>query len=83
MLPTPSTAAALKATIVKGKPQGTTVAADIYIGMVGAVIEGPGKEHILLWELVAPDWPMMQQMIDSTVEFTGKKPHELFKAKLK
>ena len=70
-------------TIVKGKPQGTTVAADIYIAMVGAVLKDQGKEHILLWELVAPDMAMMQQMIDSTVQFTGKKPHELFKAKLK
>jgi hypothetical protein len=69
--------------IVKGKPQGTTVAGDIYIAMIGGVVKDHGKEHVLLWELVAPDAPMMQQMINSTVEFTGKKPHELYKAKLK
>ena len=70
-------------TIVKGKPQGTTVGADIYIAMVGAVLKDHGKEHILLWELVAPDTAMLQQMLDSTVQFTGKRPHELYKTKLK
>lgn len=69
--------------IVKGKPQGTTIAADIYIAMIGGMVKDHGKEHILLWELVATDVPMMQQMINSTVEFTGKKPHELYKSKLK
>jgi len=72
-----------EATIVKGKPQSTTVTGDIYMALIGAVVKDHGKEHILLWELVATDVPMMQQMIDSTVEFTGKKPHVLYKAKLK
>ncbi len=70
-------------TIVKGKPQGTTVAEDIYIAMVGAMIKDHGTEHILLWELVAPDTAMLQQMLNSTVQFTGKKPHELYKTKIK
>ena len=70
-------------TIVKGKPQGTTLDADLYIAMVGAVVKDHGKEHVLLWELVAPDTAMLQQMLYSTVQFTGKKPHELYKTKLK
>jgi hypothetical protein len=70
-------------TIVKGKPQGTSVGQDIYIAMVGAFLKDHGKEQVLLWDLVAPDTATMQQMLNSTVQFTGKKPHELYKTKLK
>ena len=46
------------------------------------MIKDHGTEHILLWELVAPDTAMLQQMLNYG-PIHGKKPHELYKTKIK
>jgi hypothetical protein len=68
--------------VAKGKPtlgDGSTAKVDVYVAMVGGVV----KDKVLIWELTAPDQATMQQMLSSTVQFTGKKPHILAKIDLK
>ncbi len=70
------------AMVAKGKPQltdGTSSGTEIYVAMVGAVV----KDHVVLWEMAAADLAMLQQMLNSTVQFTGKQPHILYKVNLK
>jgi hypothetical protein len=69
------------AVIAKGP--GATAGSDVYVAMVGSVAKEKVAEPVLLWALVAPDLDMLQKLVSSTVEFTGKKPHELYKVKLK
>jgi hypothetical protein len=69
------------AMVAKGKPQlanGTAAPEDIYMAIVGGVV----KDHVLLWEMTAPDQAVLQQMLNSTVQ-VGKKPHILYKVNLK
>ena len=68
--------------VAKGKPtlgDGSTAKVDVYVAMVGGVV----KDKVLIWELTAPDQATMQQMLTSTVQFTGKKPHILAKVDFK
>lgn len=69
------------AVIAKGA--GATAGSDVYVAMVGSVAKEKIAEPVLLWALVAPDLDMLQKLVSSTVQFTGKKPHELYKVKLK
>jgi len=69
------------AVIAKGA--GAKAGSEIYVAMVGAVAKEKTTNPVLLWALVAPDLDMMQKLVNSTVQFTGKKPHELYKVKLK
>ncbi|HVJ08399.1 MAG TPA: hypothetical protein VM554_08430 [Acidisarcina sp.] len=69
-------------TVAKGKPQlasGSTSNTEVYVAMVGAVV----KDHVILWEMTAADIPMLQQMATSTIQFTGKQPHILYKVNIK
>lgn len=68
---------------VIGKGAGATAGSEIYVAMVGAVAKEKTTNPVLLWALVAPDLDMLQKLVLSTVQFTGKKPHELYKVKLK
>ncbi len=68
---------------VIGKGAGATAGSEIYVAMVGAVAKEKTTNPVLLWALVAPDLDMLQKLFLSTVQFTGKKPHELYKVKLK
>ncbi len=69
------------AVIAKGA--GATAGSDVYVAMVGSVAKEKTTNPVLLFALVAPDLDMMQKLVNSTVQFTGKKPHELYKVKLK
>jgi hypothetical protein len=69
------------AMVAKGKPQmanGSVAPEDVYMAIVGGVV----KDHVLLWEMTAPDQAVLQQMLNSTVQI-GKKPHILYKVNLK
>ncbi len=68
--------------VAKGKPtlgDGSTAKVDVYVAMIGGVV----KDKVFIWEMTAPDQATMQQMLSSTVQFTGKKPHILAKIDLK
>jgi hypothetical protein len=69
------------AVIAKGA--GAAAGSEVYVAMVGAVAKEKTTNPVLLFALVAPDLDMMQKLLNSTVQFTGKKPHELYKVKLK